>query len=175
MGGSLEAQSTPGAGSVFTVHLQRANDSAAPAAPVPTGVQERQAGPDARPFVVLYVEDNPVNVALMSAVLALREQVRVEVACDGQAGLDMARALRPDLVLLDMDLPVMDGPTVLRHLKSDPALARIPCVAVSANAMDADIKQALGAGFSDYVVKPFAMQRLLAMLDGFMAARPPAA
>jgi PAS domain S-box-containing protein len=175
MGGSLEAQSTPGAGSVFTLHLQRADAGGAGHAPAPAAVQVREAASGARPFVVLYVEDNPVNVALMSAALALREQVRVEVACDGQAGLDMARLLRPDLVLLDMDLPVMDGPTVLRHLKSDPALARIPCVAVSANAMDADIKQALGAGFSDYVVKPFAMQRLLAMLDGFMAARPPAA
>jgi CheY-like chemotaxis protein len=175
MGGSLEAQSTPGTGSVFTVHLQRAKEGGAEAAPVPTAVPARQAGPDARPFVVLYVEDNPVNVAVMCAALGLRDQVRVEVASDGQSGLDMARELRPDLVLLDMDLPVMDGPTVLHHLKSDPALACIPCVAVSANAMDADIKQALGAGFSDYIVKPFAMQRLLAVLDGFMAARPPAA
>jgi signal transduction histidine kinase/ActR/RegA family two-component response regulator len=175
MGGSLEAQSTPGTGSVFTVHLQRAKEGGADAAPVPTAVPARQAGPDARPFVVLYVEDNPVNVAVMCAALGLRDQVRVEVASDGQSGLDMARELRPDLVLLDMDLPVMDGPAVLHHLKSDPALARIPCVAVSANAMDADIKQALGAGFADYIVKPFAMQRLLAVLDGFMAARPPAA
>jgi signal transduction histidine kinase/ActR/RegA family two-component response regulator len=175
MGGALEARSTPGAGSVFTVHLRRAEGSGAHAAPVQSAVGVRQADVGARPFVVLYVEDNPVNVVLMSAALALREQVRVEVASDGQAGLDMARELRPDLVLLDMDLPVMDGLTVLHHLKSDAALAHIPCVAVSANAMDADIKQALGAGFSDYVVKPFAMQRLLAMLDGFMSARPPAA
>jgi PAS domain S-box-containing protein len=175
MGGTLEAQSTPGAGSVFTVHLQRANGGAAPAEPVPAGVQPGQASPDARPFVVLYVEDNPVNVAVMCAALALRDHVRVEVACDGQSGLDMARELRPDLVLLDMDLPVMDGPEVLRHLQSDPALARIPCVAVSANAMDVDIKQALAAGFTDYIVKPFAMKRLLAVLDGFMAARQPVA
>ena len=124
---------------------------------------------------MLYVEDNVVNVEVMRAALALREQVRVEVAADGRAGLEMARALQPDLVLLDMGLPVMDGPTVLRHLRADPALARIPCVAVSANALDADIRQALDAGFDDYIVKPFTLHRLLALLDSRMAMRPPAA
>jgi len=130
MGGSLEARSTPGAGSVFTLRLQRAESGEANPAPEPTAVRARKAGLGARPFVVLYVEDNPVNVELMRAALALRGQLKVEVATDGQAGLEMARTLRPDLVLLDMDLPVMDGLTVLRHLRADPALARVPCAAV---------------------------------------------
>ncbi len=169
MGGSLEAGSTVGVGSVFTLRLQRAEDSHAnhlPDAP-PINVREDDSG--ARTFVVLYVEDNPVNLELMRAALALRHQVRIEVAADGQAGLEMVRRLRPDLVLLDMGLPVMDGPTVFAHLRADPDLARIPCVAVSANAMDADVKQALEAGFTDYIIKPFALPRLLALVDRMMA------
>ncbi len=170
MDGSIEAQSTPGAGSVFTLHLKGAASGGATAAPAPVVVQPLRAEPGARSFVVLYVEDNPVNVQVMRAALALREQVRVEVASDGQAGLELARALHPDLVLLDMGLPVMDGLAVLGHLRADPALARIPCIAVSANALDADIRQALDAGFDDYIAKPFSLHHLLALLDRRMAA-----
>jgi len=173
MGGSLEARSAPDEGSVFTLRLQRAEGAEANPAPEPTAVRAREAGPGARPFVVLYVEDNPVNVELMRAALALRGQVQVEVATDGQAGLEMARALRPDLVLMDMGLPIMDGLTVLRRLQADPVTARVPCVAVSANALDADIRQALDAGFKDYIVKPFVLHRLLALLDDMIAARLP--
>lgn len=169
MGGSLEAESTVGVGSVFTLRLPRAEDGHAshPAGASPIHVRQDDSG--AHTFVVLYVEDNPVNVELMRAALALRHRVRIEVAVDGQAGLEMARRLRPDLVLLDMGLPTMDGATVLAHLRADPHLAGIPCVAVSANAMDTDVKQALEAGFADYIVKPFALPRVLALLDRMMA------
>jgi signal transduction histidine kinase/AmiR/NasT family two-component response regulator len=169
MGGSLNAESTVGVGSVFTLRLQRAEDGHAShlADALPIDVREDDSGAGA--FVVLYVEDNPVNVELMRAAVALRHQVRIEVAVDGQAGLEMCRRLRPDLVLLDMGLPIMDGATVLAHLRADPELANIPCVAVSANAMDTDVKQALEAGFTDYIVKPFALPRLLALLDRMMA------
>ena len=169
MGGSLEAQSTLGVGSVFTLRLQRAKDSHASDLADAPPINVREADSGARSFVVLYVEDNPVNVELMRAALALRQQVKIEVAADGRAGLEMVRRLRPDLILLDMGLPVMDGATVLAHLRADPELARIPCVAVSANAMDSDVKQALEAGCTDYIVKPFALPRLLALLDRMMA------
>jgi signal transduction histidine kinase/ActR/RegA family two-component response regulator len=169
MGGSLEAESTVGVGSVFTLRLQSAEDGHAshPADTPPINVRQDDSG--AQNFVVLYIEDNPVNVELMRAALALRHRVRIEVAVDGQAGLEMVRRLRPDLVLLDMGLPTMDGATILAHLRADPYLAGIPCVAVSANAMDTDVKQALEAGFTDYIVKPFALPRLLALLDRMMA------
>ena len=174
MGGQLEAQSTVGIGSVFTLRLRRSATGSAKLARYPAKLNLSEPGPAARPFVVLYVEDNPVNVEVMRAALSLREQVKVEVAADGQAGVEKARSLHPDLILLDMGLPVMDGPTVFAHLRADPDVAQIPCVAVSANAMDADIKQALDAGFADYIVKPFALPRLLAMLDRLMAAGPAA-
>jgi CheY-like chemotaxis protein/anti-sigma regulatory factor (Ser/Thr protein kinase) len=170
MGGSLEAQSTPGVGSVFTVRLQRAENNPTNHAPEALPVNVRERGPGARSFVVLYVEDIPINVELMRAALALRQQVRIEIAVDGPSGLEMTRRLRPDLVLLDMGLPGMDGPAVLAQLRADPDLARIPCVAVSANAMDTDVKAALDAGFIDYIVKPFPLPRLLALLDRMMAS-----
>lgn len=172
MGGQLEVQSTVGAGSVFTLRLPRSKKSSAQAVPAATKVDMHEPAAGEPPFVVLYVEDNPVNVELMRAALAFRNQVKVEVAVDGPAGLDMAQALHPDLILLDMGLPVMDGPMVLARLRADPELAKIPCIAVSANAMDADIKQALAIGFTDYVVKPFALPHLLAVLDRVMAAKP---
>lgn len=172
MGGRLDAQSEPGMGSVFTLRLPHsAGLGTKPALrPAPVALHELQPGEG--PFVVLYVEDNPVNVEVMRAALALRGQVKLEVAVNGQAGLEMARSLRPDLILLDMSLPVMDGSAVLTHLRADPQLKQIPCVAVSANAMASDIIQALNAGFTDYVVKPFALPRLLAVLDRVMARAP---
>ncbi|MBW8831204.1 MAG: response regulator [Burkholderiales bacterium] len=106
---------------------------------------------------------------LIRATLALRDQVRLEVATDGKEGLEVARRVQPDLVLLDMSLPILDGPAVLARLRADPTLAQIPCVAVSANAMPSDIQQALDAGFNDYIVKPFAVASMLKLLDCIMA------
>ena len=169
MGGTIDAESSPGAGSVFTVHLRRAA-AMAPDQPRGAHAQTPSTAPRSnRPFVVLYVEDNPVNVELMRATLDLRQRVRLEVAIDGQEGLEMARRLRPDLVLLDMDLPILDGPAVLAHLRADPIFAGIPCVAVSANAMPSDVRQALDTGFDEYIVKPFDVESVLLMLDRMMA------
>jgi hypothetical protein len=117
MGGQLEAQSTVGTGSVFTMRLRGSATGRAELARRPTHFGLRESGPGARPFVVLYVEDNPVNVEVMRAALAMRDHVEVEVAVDGRAGLDMAQRLRPDLILLDMGLPLMDGPAVFAHAR----------------------------------------------------------
>ncbi|MBW8827926.1 MAG: response regulator [Burkholderiales bacterium] len=153
-------------------HLQRtATDASHCPADAPSATA-RESPSDGRPFIVLCVEDNPVNVELIRATLALRDQVRLEVATDGQEGLEAAHRLQPDLVLLDMGLPVLDGLAVLAHLRADPTLARIPCVAVSANAMPSDIQQALDAGFNDYIVKPFAVASMLQLLDRIMAQSP---
>jgi hypothetical protein len=162
MAGTLQVHSAPGQGSEFTIRLRPAAAAAVASEPVAAAAP----GPaPARPTLLLYVEDNPVNAELMCAIVAQREGFRLEIATDGEAGLQAARRLRPDLVLLDMNLPLLDGTQLLQQLRADPVLASIPCVAISANAMATDIQHALDAGFTDYITKPFEVSRVLALLD----------
>ena len=113
---------------------------------------------------MLYIEDNPVNALVMSELLSNRPALEVEIAVTGASGLERAREWRPDLLLIDMQLPDFDGLEVLRRMRADPTTARIPCVALSANAMMADIQEALDAGFTRYWTKPVNFERLLAEL-----------
>jgi len=125
---------------------------------------------------VLYVEDDPVNIELMRFVMELRPQVHLEVATDGLAGVAAAQHFDPELVLLDMNLPLLGGLGVLGQLKSNPKTAKIPCVAVSANSLPADIQAAMDAGMQAYMVKPFAISSMLALVDSMSpAGAPPAA
>ncbi len=118
-----------------------------------------------RPVKVLYIEDNRLNATLMRHAIARRPGVTLEVAKDGEAGLAAARRSLPDLLLLDMGLPLMSGAQVLEQLRADPLLAGILCVAISANAMPADIQRALDAGCSDYIIKPYSIDRVLDWVD----------
>jgi len=120
---------------------------------------------------VLYIEDNPVNQVLMEGMLAHRPQLRLLLAGLPEVGLTMAAQARPDLVLLDIQLPGIDGFEVLRRLRAQPATRRIPVIAVSANAMQSEIDEALRAGFDAYLTKPLEMQRLLTLVDQTLALR----
>jgi CheY-like chemotaxis protein len=172
MGGDLHADSVPGEGSCFTLELPlRAEptprEAAAPAADAEAAEPPHGGSLATRPLEVLYVEDNPVNVALMEAMLARPEcgPVRLRTAPDGPSGLAMTLAEPPDLLLLDLNLPGLSGTELLRQIRAEPALASVRGVAVSANAMSADVAAALEAGFDDYVTKPFALDRLAALVQ----------
>lgn len=143
--------------------------AAAPAAPADAGAGGE---PRTRPFHVVCVEDNPVNLQLVCEVLALRPQVALRTAVDGSEGLRAARAdPAPDLVLLDLQLPDMHGVEVLRRLRQDPRLAATVIVALSADAMAEHVRAALDAGFDAYWTKPIHFDRFLADIDRLMAAR----
>ncbi len=118
---------------------------------------------------LLLVEDNEMNRDMLSRRLR-RKGFQVEIAVDGQEGLDMTRSLLPDLVLLDMSLPVMDGWSVARELRREEQTASIPVIALTAHAMQGDREKALEAGCDDYDIKPVDFKRLLgkiqALLDG---------
>jgi CheY-like chemotaxis protein len=114
---------------------------------------------------LLYIEDNPINVMLVQELITLRPQVRLHTAVDGRSGIERVRSLRPRGVLIDLQLPDIDGFQVLRALREDPALEGLVCIALSANAMPEDIVRARHAGFDDYWTKPIDFRRFLAGLD----------
>ncbi len=170
MGGRLEVESAAGAGSVFRIEL--------PAAEAPAPGQAPADAPanlpvtDTTPRRLLYVEDNPSNVDLLRQVLSLRPQYSLTVAADGLAGLAMAQAQAFDLAIIDIDLPGIDGVELCRRLKAAPATRALPLVALSANAMQADIRRARQAGFALYLTKPIDVQHVLAQLDRMLDAAP---
>ena len=100
-----------------------------------------------------------------------RERIRSANRSDGASGVHSARERRPDLILIDMQLPDFDGLEVLRRLRADPSTAAIPCIALSANAMPEDIQRALGAGFADYWTKPLDFRVFLGALDTLFGKR----
>jgi len=114
---------------------------------------------------VLYVEDNPANLMLVTKLLARREDICLLSAKDGRAGVEMAQATRPDVILMDINLPGISGVTALRILAGDPSTARIPVIAVSANAMPRDIEKGLEAGFFQYLTKPIKVTEFMDTLD----------
>ena len=107
----------------------------------------------------------------MRELVAQRGQLTLDEADDGASGIDSARHHRPDLILVDMQLPDIDGLEVLRRLRADPSTAAIPCIALSANAMPEDIQLALGAGFADYWTKPLDFRVFLGALDTLFGKR----
>jgi len=109
---------------------------------------------------ILLVEDNELNRDMLSRRLQ-RAGYQVELAIDGKQGLQMASASFPDLILMDLSLPEMDGWEVLRRLKQDPKMKSIPVIALTAHALVTDRERALDAGFDDYDIKPVELPRLL--------------
>ena len=173
MGGTVQARSAPDQGSVFEVCLPDGSPfDRAEAAPDAQGAPARPASRLAgRPGRLLYIEDNPVNLLIVQEVLAQRPDLQLHTAIDGLSGVSQALTHRPDLILVDMQLPDIDGHEVLRRLRAEVATAGIPCISVSANAMPEDIDRALQAGFEDYWTKPLDLRAFMHSLDTIFGAR----
>ncbi len=164
MDGTLQVHSTPGQGSVFTLRLPATEDlspaHATPALPGPSRYQQR---------LVHYVEDNPTNVEVMRGVLMQRSQITMQTSMLGLDGLSAIRHSRPDLILLDMQLPDISGLELLRHIKLDDQIASIPVIVVSADATPQNMERALTLGAKHYVTKPLAIAAFLALVDESLA------
>jgi signal transduction histidine kinase/ActR/RegA family two-component response regulator len=166
MDGSIGVTSTPGAGSLFWIELESvspgetvvpARGDAIPAAVVQEGVSSVRT--------LLCVEDNPASRLLVEEALSSRSDLRVLYASNGHEGVAMARAHLPDVILMDNNMPVMSGGEAQAILRGDPKTARIPIIALSANAMPGQIAEALNAGYFRYLTKPIDLQELGEALD----------
>ena len=167
MGGRVDVVGASGSGSEFRVWLPAC---AAPHAAPAAGQADVQGSPQPR-LSILYIEDNPVNVILVKELVAMRPGVALVCCVDGVSGVERALRDRPEVVLVDMQLPDIDGYEVLKRLRGQPSLAQSSIIALSANGMSDDIERAKAAGFDDYWTKPIDFRRFLAGLDALVAAR----
>ncbi len=120
---------------------------------------------------ILLVEDNEMNSDMLSRRL-VRRGYEVVIATDGRRGIEMARTSSPDLILMDMSLPEIDGWEATRQLKTADETRNLPIIALTAHAMSSDREKALAAGCDDYDTKPVDFTRLLSKMEAQLAARP---
>jgi len=118
-----------------------------------------------RGHTVLYIEDNPANLRLVEQLLGRRSNMHMWSAHEPMLGLELAAEHKPDLILLDINLPGISGFEVLRHLRQREATRDKPVIAISANVMPKDIKKGLEAGFDRYITKPIDLAELLQAVD----------
>lgn len=161
MGGEIAVESQVGQGSRFIVTLPMEHGLGGVAAMQSDTGGDGDRDATERQHLVLYVEDNPANLKLVSNLLGRRPHVHLITAHSPELGLELATARRPDLILLDINLPGMDGYQLLDVMRAHERLRNIPVVAISAGAMPRDIERGRAAGFNDYLTKPVNVTRLI--------------
>ncbi len=166
MGGSVGVYSTVGQGNGYWIDLLQVPSPNALPQDATTTVAAAEEIPALAPLrTVLYVEDNAANLQLVEQIIARRPGLRMISAGTGALGVQMALSVRPDVVLMDINLPGMGGLEAMQLLRANPVTAHIPVVAVSANAILRDIERGLAAGFFRYLTKPIRVSEFLETLD----------
>jgi CheY-like chemotaxis protein len=168
MGGTIGVDSTPGQGSTFWVELPLAQ----------TQTDAKTSTPTLFPtitdkFKVLYIEDNAANFKVVEAMLRHQPNLSLFSATNGEYGLVLARRYLPELILLDIHLPGMDGFDVLKALQNQEVTRNIPVIALSADAMPIEVERGLAAGFRHYLTKPVNFQALVEAIGQVMHVNHP--
>jgi PAS domain S-box-containing protein len=166
MGGIIGVESAVGVGSLFWFELASV---AEPHLCVEGGEEALLTQPhvprEAHRHTVLYVEDNPANLILVEQIIARHPDIHLLTAVNGNLGIEIARNKQPDAILMDINLPDINGFEALKILRSDLATAHIPVIAISANAMSLDIERGMKAGFFRYITKPIKVNEFMEALD----------
>jgi len=165
MDGNIGVESTIGTGSVFWVELLSTAPLVLPAAEEKIVAAESVAAAPDGLRTLLYVEDNPANLQLVERLIARRNDVRLLSAVDGNRGVELARTVLPDVILMDINLPGISGIEALKILREGKTTAHIPIVALSANAMPRDIQRGMDAGFFRYLTKPIKVSEFMETLN----------
>ena len=170
MGGTIEVESVVGEGSVFWIEMSTASEPP-PVVELPLATLEPPPPmPDGAPTrTLLYVEDNPANLKLVEQIIARRPDLRLYTATNGAAGIASALAHKPEVILMDINMPGMSGIEAMEILRRDPSTAHTPIIALSANAMPHDIAKGLEAGFFNYITKPMKVNEFMASLDAALS------
>jgi CheY-like chemotaxis protein len=166
MGGAIGAESTVGVGSVFWFELDSTDE---PRLSVEGGQAaasgRRLVPPGSRQQTLLYVEDNPASMIIVEQIITRHPNIRLLTAVNGNSGVEIACASLPDVILMDINLPGINGFEALEVLRSDAATAHIPVIAISANAMPLHVERGLKAGFFRYITKPIKIDEFMDALD----------
>lgn len=169
MNGSIGVKSIEGKGSNFWIELPLFEESKqSDNKKTPSAVFKKDNPQVAARGKLLFVEDNPTNLKLMDLIVRPLEDVSMISAHNAELGLELARLENPDLIILDINLPGMDGIEAVKRLKQMERTQDIPVVALSANAMPSDIEKALSAGFVEYLTKPIDVTELLELIKNFI-------
>jgi signal transduction histidine kinase/ActR/RegA family two-component response regulator len=169
LGGRIGVASTPGLGSTFWVELPAAEVGPDPAGAAAASVEQPPALPDATVHRVLYIEDDQTNYFLLERILGRRQDIQLVSALQGSRGLEIIREAPPELILLDMNLPDMNGEQFLQTLRSDPALADIRVIAVTGDVLGSREKELAALGVRDVLFKPYKVTEIMGMLDRVFA------
>jgi PAS domain S-box-containing protein len=168
MNGRIGVHSTMGKGSQFSVSLPGCDPKKINKEHESLPLESSSHETSKQKLTVLYIEDNKTNVLLVQDILSDFPEVEMLAAPQAAMGLDLAHAHQPNLILLDINLPDMDGYEALKRLQNMEETHNIPVIALSANAMQKDIDKAKEAGFKDYITKPIDMVKFKKMLEGFV-------
>ena len=169
MGGTIGVTSSQGVGSMFWIELESTEPTPSRIDPNAERPPQHQRHAEGEPAMILYVEDNPANLKLVEEIISFRPDLKLISAPDGHLGIELARAHQPDIILMDINLPGLNGIDAVKLLASDPRTAHIPVIALTANAMPRDVEKGLAAGFFRYLIKPINIDEFTEAINSTMA------